>query len=229
MLGHEYEDLNRDDLNFGTGYELIPGYAIAGNFIGRYVNAGGENSTTPGFSTNIYRTESYLSRFNYNYDSKYYLSGSLRRDAASKFTKDNRWGTFWSVGAGWRFSEESFLKEMKTWLDNAKLRASYGVTGNSNGLTSYYLNHYWYYAVATWQTSSSGTGVPASTAIRTGNDLVRSDLTWENIHQFDLGLENKKLRNRITGALDFYDHKTVNSLFNQSVSPLASAGYTTFF
>jgi TonB-linked SusC/RagA family outer membrane protein len=227
MLGHEYEDLNRDDLNFGTGYELIPGYAIAGNFIGRYVNAGGENSTTPGFSTNIYRTESYLSRFNYNYDSKYYLSGSLRRDAASKFTKDNRWGTFWSVGAGWRFSEESFLKEMKTWLDNAKLRASYGVTGNSNGLTSYYLNHYWYYAVATWQTSSSGTGVPASTAIRTGNDLVRSDLTWENIHQFDLGLDFSVLRSRITGALDFYDHKTVNSLFNQSVSPLASAGYTT--
>ncbi len=227
MIGHEYEDLNKQSLNYGSAYELIAGYGIAGNFVGRYVSQGGESSSSPGFSTDIYRTESYLSRFNYNYDSKYYLSGSLRRDAASKFTKDNRWGTFWSVGAGWRFSEEGFLKDAKTWLDNAKLRASYGVTGNSNGLTAYYLNHYWYYSVSSWQTNSSGTGVPAATSIKTGNDLVRSDLTWENIHQLDLGLDFSVLKSRLTGAIDYYNHLTVNSLFNQSLSPLASAGYTT--
>ena len=226
MVGHEYEDLNRSNLNFGSAYELIAGYPIAGNFIGHYVNSGGENATTPGFSDDIYRTESYLSRFNYNFDQRYYLSASLRRDGASKFTRDNRWGTFWSVGAGWRFSEEPFLAGAKDWLDNAKLRASYGVTGNANGLTSLYLNHYWYYGVTTWKEGATGTGIPDKTRI-VDNGLVRTDLTWENIHQFDLGLDFSVLKSRLTGALDFYDHRTVNSLFNQSVSPLASNGYTT--
>ena len=225
MVGHEYEDLNKESLNFGTSYELIPGYPIAGNFVGRYVNQGGESSASPGWGLDIYRTESYLSRANYNYDQKYYLSASLRRDAASKFTKDNRWGTFWSVGAGWRFSEEPFLEDAN-WLDNAKLRASYGVTGNANGLTSYYLNHYWYYGVSTWQESSNGTGVPSTTTIK-DNGLVRTDLTWENVHQLDLGIDFSVLKSRITGAVDFYDHVTVNSLFNKSVSPLASNGQTT--
>jgi TonB-linked SusC/RagA family outer membrane protein len=224
MVGHEYEDLNRNDVNFGSGYELIAGYDIAGNFIGRYVNQGGESSASPGYSKDIYRTESYLSRLNYNYAQKYYLSASLRRDAASKFTKDNRWGTFWSVGGGWRFSEEKFMTGLKTWLDNAKLRASYGVTGNANGLTSYYTNHQWWYSVSAWQTSTNGTGVPDKTSIN-DNGLVRTDLTWEKIHQFDAGLDFSVLGSRITGAIDYYNHLTVNSLYNQSVSPLASNGY----
>ncbi len=226
MVGHEYEDLYRKDLNFGSSYELIAGYPIAGNFVGRYVNQGGESAASPGFTDYIYRTESYLSRLNYNFAERYYLSASLRRDAASKFTAENRWGTFWSVGAGWRFSEEPFLEDAKAWLDNAKLRASYGVTGNSNGLTSYYLNHYWYYSVSTWKESTAGTGVPSTTAIK-DNGLVRTDLTWENIHQLDLGVDFSVLNSRITGAIDYYNHLTVNSLFNQSVSPLASNGYTT--
>lgn len=223
MIGHEYEDLYKEALNFGSAYELIPGYPIAGNFIGRYVNQGGESSASPGWSKDIYRTESYLSRANYNYDQRYYLSASLRRDGSSKFTKDNRWGMFWSVGAGWRLSEESFLSSAKGWLDNAKLRASYGVTGNANGLTSYYLNHYWYYGVGTWQTSTGGTGVPSTTTIK-DNGLVRTDLTWENVHQFDLGLDFSVLKSRLTGAIDFYNNLTVNSLFNKAVSPLASNG-----
>lgn len=226
MLGHEYEDLNKESLNFGSAYELIPGLAIPGNFIGRYVNQGGESSAAPGFGYDIYRTESYFGRANFNYDQKYYLSASVRRDAASKYTKDNRWGTFWSVGAGWRFSEEPFLADAKDWLDNAKLRASYGVTGNANGLTAYYLNHYWYYSVGTWQEGSAGTGVPKTTTIK-DNGLVRTDQTWENVHQFDLGVDFSILKSRVTGAVDFYDHVTVNSLFNKSVSPLASNGQTT--
>ena len=226
MIGHEYEDLKRDDINFGSRYELLAGYPISGNFVGRYVNQGGESSASPGFSKDIYRTESYLSRLNYNYAEKYYFSASLRRDAASKFTKDNRWGTFWSVGGGWRLSEENFMEPFRTWLDNAKLRASYGVTGNANGLTSYYLNHQWWYSVSSWQTSTNGTGVPSTTSI-SDNGLVRTDLTWEKIHQFDVGLDFSILNSRITGAIDYYNHLTINSLFNQAVSPLASNGYST--
>ena len=226
MLGHEYEDLDRKDVNFGSTYELIPGYIIPGNFVGRYTSYGGENSTTPGWSLNTYRTESYLGRVNYNYAERYYASGSLRRDASSKFTKDNRWGTFWSVGGGWRFSEEPFLKSAKTWLDNAKLRFSYGVTGNSNGLTSYYLNKTWSYGVATWTQSSSGTGTPSTYKI-TNSGLVRDDLTWETIHQFDLGVDFSLFNSRITGAIDYYNNLTTNALYNQMVSPLANMGNTT--
>ena len=225
MLGHEYEDLSRDNLSFGSAYELIAGYPIPGNFIGRYVNMGGVSSASPGFGKDIYRTESYFSRLNYNFSEKYYLSASLRRDAASKFTKKNRWGTFWSLGSGWRFSKENFMQDL-TWLDNSKLRLSYGVTGNANGLTNWYLNHKWWYAVASWQESTTGTGVPKTTSIR-DNGLVVTNLTWENVHQFDLGLDFSVLKNRITGAIDYYNNLTVNSIFNQAVSPLASNGETT--
>ena len=222
MVGHEFEDINRNDLNFGSKFELIAGYPISGNFVGRYLNQGGESSSSPYFGKEIYRTESYLSRFNYNFDGRYYLSGSLRRDAASKFTKDNRWGTFWSVGAGWRFSDEPFMRSV-SWLNNAKLRTSYGVTGNANGLTDWYLNHQWWYSVSQWKTASNGTGEPAVTSI-SDNGLVRTDLTWERIHQFDLGLDFSLIDSRISGAIDYYNNLTVNSLFNQSVSPLASNG-----
>ena len=114
----------------------------------------------------------------------------------------------------------------KSWLDNLKLRASYGVTGNSNGLTAYYLNHTWNYGVGTWETSTNGTGVPKTFVVKSG-DLVRDDLTWENIYQFDLGVDFSLLNNRITGAIDYYNHLTINSLYNQIVSPLANAGNET--
>ena len=226
MVGHEYEDLDKNSLNYGTAYELLPGYMIPGNFVGRYTSYGGENSGTPSWGMDIYRTESYLGRANYNYAERYYASASLRRDASSKFNKNNRWGTFWSLGAGWRFTEEEFMKSTKSWLDNAKLRLSYGVTGNSNGLTSYYLNQTWAYGVASWQTSSSGTGIPSVTTI-SGGSLVRDDLTWEVIHQFDLGLDFSLLNSRITGAIDYYNNLTSNALYNQMVSPLANMGSTT--
>lgn len=226
LLGHEYEDLDRKDVNFGSSYELLPGYIIPGNFVGHYTNYGGENTATPSWALNKYRTESYLGRVNYNYAERYYASASYRRDASSKFTKNNRWGTFWSIGGGWRFSEEKFVKDACKWLDNAKLRTSYGVTGNSNGLTSYYLNRTYAYGVSAWQEGATGTGVPKVTTI-TGGNLVRDDLTWEVIHQFDLGLDFSVLNSRITGAIDYYNNLTSNALYNQMVSPLANMGYTT--
>ena len=222
MAGHEYEDLNKKDVNFGSAYELIPGYVIPGNFVSRYSNIAGAVAN-PGWSLNTYRTESYFGRANYNYKERYYFSTSVRRDGASKYRKDKRWGTFWSVGGGWRFSEESFMKSL-TWLDNAKIRISYGVTGNQNGVTSWYTNSTWSYGVATWQTSTSGTGVPATFKINAPGTPPNDDITWENIHQFDLGLDFSVLNSRITGAVDFYNNVTVNSLFAQAVSPLANLG-----
>lgn len=80
--------------------------------------------------------ESYLSRLNYNFRDKYYLSLSARTDGSSRFAPDYRWGKFWSVGASWRVSQEGFMDGIN-WLDDLKLKASYGSQGNDN-LGTYY-------------------------------------------------------------------------------------------
>lgn len=227
MVGHEYEQYDRSDVNWGSTYELIPGLAIPGNFVNRYTTYGAQNSWTPYYGKEKYRTESYLARANYNYAGRYYVSASGRRDGSSKFTSKNRWGDFWSVGASWRLSEEPFMEQTKNWLDNLKIRGSYGVTGNANGLTTWYLNQYWNYNVSSWQTSTNGTGVAAETGVSSANSLIDENLTWENVHQFDLGLDYGVLKNRITGSFDFYNNLTVNAFYNRAVSPLASAGYST--
>ncbi|MGL5893006.1 MAG: SusC/RagA family TonB-linked outer membrane protein, partial [Bacteroidales bacterium] len=79
-----------------------------------------------------YAVEGYLSRANYNYDNRYYISGSYRRDGSSRFKKENRWGNFWSASASWRISQEKFMRPTKDWLDDLKLKISYGTQGNDN-------------------------------------------------------------------------------------------------
>ena len=130
--------------------------------------------------------ESYMARANYNYDDKYYLSASVRSDGSSK-VMINKWGTFWSVGGGWRFSAEPFMRAAKGWLDNAKLRASYGVIGNQNGIGNY-TNHTWTYGVAVWNPSTNGQGTAQEYSISYGS-LVNEELTWETVHTTDIGLD----------------------------------------
>ena len=224
MVGHEYEDLHSELVQYASADELLSGYVMPGNFTSRYDNIGGYENDK--WELDDYRLESYLGRANYIYDEKYYLSGSFRRDGSSKFIKENRWGTFWSVGAGWRISSEPWMEGTKTWLDNAKIRTSYGVTGNQNGVTSYYINPTWTYGVSVWQNKSNGTG-RAQTYSLTSPGLVDTDITWEHVNQFDLGLDFTLLNSRISGAVDYYNNLTTNSLFNQIVSPLANMANTT--
>lgn len=222
MVGHEYNDYSTDQLSWGSAYELVAGYISPGNFTSRYSNI--STLTNPGWSLDKVRMESYMARANYIYDDKYYLSGSIRADGSSKFYK-NKWGAFWSVGAGWRFSSEKFMEETKDWLDNAKLRASYGVIGNQNGIGNY-TNHYWSYGVATWNTVSNGTGTASTYSISDGG-LINDELTWEKQHSFDLGLDFSVFNGRLTGSLDFYNNLTTNSFYNEPVSILANSGTDT--
>ncbi|MCI1282898.1 MAG: TonB-dependent receptor [Prevotella sp.] len=222
MLGHEYEDIDRKDVNFGSGSELIAGVMIPANFTSRYWNV--QAGSNPGWSLNKSRMESYLGRANYNYAEKYYASASFRRDGSSHFISSKRWGTFWSLGAGWRISEEEFMKSTKTWLDNAKLRASYGTTGNASGVSGYY-NHTWSYGVSTWTTQTNGTGHPSTYAINSSAPPA-DYLTWESVHQLDFGLDFSVLNSRITGALDYFNNLTSNSYYQQTVSPLANLNYS---
>ena len=224
MLGHEYEDLHGEIVQFASAYELISGYIMPGNFVSRYSGvAGYENDK---WQLDDYRLESYLARVNYVFDEKYYLSGSFRRDGSSKFIKENRWGNFWSVGAGWRITSEPWMEGTKSWLDNAKIRTSYGVTGNQNGVTSYYINPTWSYGVSKWKPATNGTGVPDTYSL-SSPALIDTDITWEHVHQFDAGVDFTLLNSRISGAIDYYNNLTTNSLFNQAVSPLANMSMTT--
>lgn len=148
-----------------------------------------------------YAVESWLGRLNYNYDDRYYLSFSLRRDGSSRFSKDSRWGTFWSVGANWRISQESFLQDV-TWINNLSLKASYGVQGNDD-LGS----NYPYQAV--YDVSWSNAQVPGYLL----DGLEARDLRWETNGNFNVGLEGR-MWNRFSFSMEYYVRRTTGMLMN---------------
>jgi len=213
---HEYNDWEKEQLSWGSSYELIPGFLSSSNFVGRYTNVKGLG--TPGYGHDIERMESYLGRANYIYDEKYYLSASVRADGSSKF-KNDRWGAFWSVGGGWRISSEKFMEPTKYWLSNLKLRSSYGVIGNSNAIGRYSGYRTWGYG-AKYTETSSGTGTPNGTYTLSVGGFVNDALTWENTKTFDCGIDFS-LFNRINGTFDFYNRVTDNTFYNQPVNYLA--------
>ena len=149
---------------------------------------------------------SYYARLNYTFESRYMLTATVRRDGTSRFNKDNRWGTFPSVALAWRVSEEAFLKD-NTVLSNLKLRASYGVTGQQDGIGNYnYLPVYTY----------SQTGAE----VQFGNQFINtyrpeayvSDLKWETTTSWNAGFDFGFLKDRISGSFDFYTRKTEDLL-----------------
>lgn len=224
MVLFEDSDWEQQTVNWGSADEFIPGFLAAGNFVGRYYGAG--SAPTPGYGHDIERMRSWLGRANYIFADKYYVSGSVRRDGSSKFRKENRWGTFWSVGAGWRFTEESFMQDLRdSWLNNGKLRASYGVIGNQNGIGRYQTYRTWGYST-TYQTTNNGQGKPTGDSYKLSmGGLVNTQLTWEETKTFDVGLD-LTLFNRIDLTFDWYNRVTGNSQFSQPVSYLAM-GQTT--
>ena len=149
---------------------------------------------------------SYYGRVNYSFDGKYLLTATVRRDASSRFSKDTRWGTFPSVALGWTLTEEPWLKDNKV-VSNLKLRASYGVTGQQEGIGNYnYLPVY----------TSSVTGAEAfinGQYINTYRpEAYVSDLKWETTTSWNFGLDFGFLNGRIGGAIDFYTRKTKDLL-----------------
>ena len=155
-----------------------------------------------------YTIESYLGRLNYDYDDKYYLSASIRRDGSSRFAKDNRWGTFWSLGGSWRISKESFM-ENAAWVNNLTLRASYGSVGNDD---IYYPNTSTsnYYAYKTQYSVSNSDGSFAISKYYEGNP----DLTWETSYNFNVGLSASLFDNLFDIDIEFFNKRTKDMLYN---------------
>ncbi|MGQ1888826.1 SusC/RagA family TonB-linked outer membrane protein [Thermophagus sp. OGC60D27] len=159
---------------------------------------------------------SLFSRFAYSYADKYLLSASFRGDGSSKFGKDNRWGYFPSVSLGWRISEEPFFEDAVPWVDQLKLRASYGVTGtddipnyaNTNMLSpnSYVLG------------SSNGSVV--SGISNTSSVIGNSYLQWEQTNEFNYGIDLSAFKNRINLGVDYYYSITKSLLYERSVNSI---------
>ncbi|MBO5976919.1 MAG: SusC/RagA family TonB-linked outer membrane protein [Bacteroidales bacterium] len=156
-------------------------------------------------NTSEYALEGYFTRFEYDFDDKYYVSASYRRDASSRFAPDVRWGDFWSVGASWRINQEAFLKDVAA-IDNLKLKASYGTQGNDNvGYDVVYMDLYRVDRV---------NGEPALTKVFRGNP----DLTWEKSNNFNAGIEIG-LFNRLDINADYFVKETKDMLYSRPLAP----------
>ena len=187
--------------NIGSGYALQDGMA--------------QMSSSRSSSKYV----AFFGRVMYNYADKYLASVSLRRDGSSRFGAQNKWGWFPAVSLGWRITQENFMKEV-TWLNELKLRAGYGVTGNqdfdnyrslflmsTNG--HYYSNGRWY-----------NTYVPASNA--------NPNLGWEKKSEFNVGVDISVLDGRLGGTIDYYYRLTTDLLYDYAV-PVPPYDYKSFF
>lgn len=162
-----------------------------------------------------YTILSLLGRVNYSFNDKYLITGTLRRDGSSRFGENNRWGTFPSASVGWRVSEESFMKRIPV-ISDLKLRASYGLTGN-NAIGNYR-------AIGQLVSANYVIGEVLTPGLgRTS--FSNTQLGWESMKQFDLGLDLSVLNNRITFTGDYYDKHNTDMLFVISVP--AATGLTT--
>lgn len=155
---------------------------------------------------------SYYGRVNYSFDSRYLLTATFRRDGSSRFAKDRRWGTFPSVALAWRVAGESFFEGIRTVMNDLKLRASYGKTGQQDGIANYgYLPNYtttnpgaYYWFDGKW--------IPLSRP-----QTYNPDLRWETTKAWNFGLDFGFLNNRISGSVDYFTRKTEDLLATVSI------------
>ena len=169
-------------------------------------SAAGTNLSTVKASDYRHVMLSYYGRINYSFDGKYLLTATVRRDASSRFSKDTRWGTFPSVALGWTLTEEPWLKNQKL-LSNLKLRASYGVTGQQEGIGNYN-----YLPVYTYSVTGAEAFINGQYINTYRPEAYVSDLKWETTTSWNFGLDFGFLDGRIGGAIDFYTRKTKDLL-----------------
>lgn len=155
--------------------------------------------------TSEYFLQGFFGRVEWNYDERYYLSGSFRRDGSSRFAKEKRWGNFWAVGGGWNISSEDFMNSV-SWVDFLKFKASYGTQGNDNiGYTFLYEDLY---------TISRVDGEASlSKAFRNAPDV-----TWEKSNNFNVGIE-ARLFDRVSFNVDYFIKETKDMIYSRPLAP----------
>lgn len=207
--------------------EYFNGYGnglAAENIDYRYLDGVTSGASVGGLGSN-YSMVSYFAKANYAYDSKYLVSATVRRDASSRFGKNNNAGVFPSVSAGWRISSEKFMEHTKSWLDDLKLRVSWGINGNDEIDNEATYNKY---AVSlrnsSYNINGDGTTLaPGAYKTHTGNP----DLKWEQTKQLNIGLDATLLQQRLALTLDYFDKRTSDMLYEPPYAGvIGEGGYT---
>ena len=203
MIGHEYYDRRNTYLTaskskmFSQTNKELGGAVVDGQSAYSYKTR--------------YNNEGWFTRVQYDYDAKYFASASLRRDASSRFAKDHRWGTFWSLGGAWLMNKEKWFNV--SWIDELKFKASIGSQGNDN------IGSYLYTDQFSISNSSGNIGTAFSSK---GTD----DITWETTTNFNMGFEFQMFK-KLSGSLEYFYRKTSDMLFRFSVAP--SLGYSSYW
>jgi TonB-linked SusC/RagA family outer membrane protein len=210
IAGHENYQYLYKLLTGSRNTQIIDGITELANF-----------TTTSNLNsyTDVYKLESYFSQVNYNYDSKYFLNGSYRTDGSSKFSKQSRWGNFFSVGGAWLASAENFLNNV-SWLDYLKLRASYGSVGNDR-LQDKDGNETYYNYQSLYNLNSNNASEPGLFL----SSLPTPNLKWETNYSTDIAIEYAMFKNRLRGTIEVFNRKSSNLLF--SVPLPVSSGIAT--
>lgn len=216
VLGYSYEQQISDSSSSGN-YDFDTDWFGVNNLGGGKALLSGNASMSSFKESNKYIA--FFGRVMYNYADKYIASVSLRRDGSSRFGANNKWGWFPAVSLGWRISQENFLKDVD-WLDELKLRAGFGMTGNQDfdNYKSLFLiktSGNFYYD-GKWSTAYA----PASNA--------NPDLSWEKKSEYNVGLDFSFLKGRLSGTVDYYYRLTTDLLYNYTV-PVPPYDYSTLF
>ena len=202
MVGHEnthYETENFYGMNTNMA---VDGLYVLNNFL--------TNSYLYGYNDE-YATESYLARVRYNYDQRYFFDASWRRDGSSRFHKDNRWGNFFSFGASWNAKKENFLRDVK-WINQLRLRASYGEVGNDAGV-----GYYGYQALYYIDKNGGNSALMKQS-------LSAEDIKWETAQTIDVALEGR-LFGRLNFSIGYFDKRNKDLLFAVRL-PLSAGSYS---
>lgn len=192
------QEYNKYDTDYFIKYDLVDPSLGA-------IDAGMTNGNITG-NYNEWAMRSYFGRINLNWDEKYLLEANLRADGSSKFAPGHRWGYFPSISAGWRVTQENFMEGTSSWLNQLKLRASYGSLGN-NATTSYYM-YQSLFATANYVLNGNIAGGLAQTV------LANPNLTWEKTYMTNIGIDFTLLNNRLTGSADIYNKDTKGILIS---------------
>ena len=204
MVGHEYYNSQYYSL-WATKHQM---FSPTDTELNRAV----VDNSGSGSYNEMYNNEGFFGRVQYDYDTKYFASASIRRDASSRFHPDYQWGTFWSLGGAWLINKEYFMQDVK-WVDELKFKASIGSQGNDNISAFRYTDRY--------DISNSNGNVGIAFAGK-----GTQDITWETNTNFNVGFEFGFFK-KLSGGIEYFKRTTTDMLFSFSVAP--SAGYTSYY
>lgn len=206
-----YANYNREFESIYSKFEATVGYDYQNwkyttPFYVEY-NAEGVAQSTSSATDQRHTLISYYGRVNYTFMDKYFLTATVRGDGSSRFSKDNRWGVFPSVALAWRISQEKFLEKASEWLNDFKVRASFGVTGQQDGI-----GNYGYIPVYTPGLDGAQYIFGDMPVYTYRPEAYNPDLKWETTDSWNVGLDLSVLNHRLGFTADFYTRKTKNLL-----------------